>query len=491
MRLKNLKFLGVLAFVLMATPLGAEEAADSDLQLIALQLYQRIAGTMPSSSVLNSMKSKLVEGRPDEAAFIALNDLNFYRETLKTMFEVDSNREKSNFEPLNDFTAGIVGLVRNNERFDEVFWGDFIYIAPEAYSMDYNIITDMGKLIDVNYKDDYSIMADPNTEQGGSEGNSTPPAGKVRPLYRSFNNFDVNGNPTGNVTIRWLYTSDEANSHFGDLSKIENWPELLTKRTYSQLSQKLFGNENYTGNFSERLKPEDTAGIYTLRQSAKEYFSAGTNRRVYPTMSSSFLCLDLKQKLHDTSLPDQFVRQDIDRAPGGLNQQYLSQCVGCHSHMDGNVGAFVYFNYEDGFMRYNRDALTDPNYKLFRLADVYPDGWKPKDNSWTNLLPQGEHAGVLGFRTPDNGQSFETGIGAKSLGRALSATKAFGDCMANRVFKQVCNRAATPKEGKHLSSLARDFEEGMPQYASYNANGKYNMRALFAASAGMCFSSED
>lgn len=55
---------------------------------------------------------------------------------------------------------------------------------------------------------------------------------------------------------------------------------------------------------------EAIAGILSTRGFASAYFSAGTNRRATAFVLKYFLCPDM-EKLHDVTIQDNFVRQDV------------------------------------------------------------------------------------------------------------------------------------------------------------------------------------
>jgi hypothetical protein len=95
----------------------------------ATRMYNRIAGLPPSAAELASMVAA-----PDAvtAALIATNDSAFYNNTIRNMAAPWTNRDQSVFVPLNDYTATVVGMVRDNVPFNTLLSADLLYIGDSA-----------------------------------------------------------------------------------------------------------------------------------------------------------------------------------------------------------------------------------------------------------------------------------------------------------------------------------------------------------------------
>jgi hypothetical protein len=113
---------GALA-LLGATAFAAGPSADQ-----ATRMYNRIAGVPPSATVLASMMAT----DPVSAALLATNDAAFYNNTVRNMAAPWTNRDQSVFVPLNDYTATVVGMVRDNVPFNTLLSADLVYIADSA-----------------------------------------------------------------------------------------------------------------------------------------------------------------------------------------------------------------------------------------------------------------------------------------------------------------------------------------------------------------------
>jgi hypothetical protein len=106
----------------------------------AVRMYNRIAGVPPTAAELSAM---LAAATPQAAAEIATNDPKFYNDTIRNMAAPWTNRDQSVFVPLNDYTATVIGMVRDNVPFNTVLSADILYVGDGtsnegAYSPDNN-----------------------------------------------------------------------------------------------------------------------------------------------------------------------------------------------------------------------------------------------------------------------------------------------------------------------------------------------------------------
>jgi hypothetical protein len=109
---------------LSAGALAAGPNADQ-----ATRMYNRIAGIPPTAAELAAM---MAAPDPVAAALIATDDPAFYNDTLRNMAAPWTNRDQSVFVPLNDYTATVVGMVRDDVPFNTLLSADLIYIADAA-----------------------------------------------------------------------------------------------------------------------------------------------------------------------------------------------------------------------------------------------------------------------------------------------------------------------------------------------------------------------
>src|ERR1700730_3861490 len=112
------------ALLLGATAFAAAPNADQ-----ATRMYNRIAGVPPAAAVLANM---MMSTDPVAAALLATNDPAFYNDTIRNLAAPWTNRDQSVFVPLNDYTATVVGIVRDDVPFNTLLSADLVYIADSA-----------------------------------------------------------------------------------------------------------------------------------------------------------------------------------------------------------------------------------------------------------------------------------------------------------------------------------------------------------------------
>lgn len=243
--------------------------------------------------------------------------------------------------------------------------------------------------------------------------------------------------------------ADNNNNHYLDLeNRGFDLKDVLVRRTQSAL--------NNLG---------QTAGVITTRAAGESFFSAGTNRRMTRFLFINFLCHDF-EALHDTTIPDIYVRRDVERDPGGDSRTYKNQCVGCHAGQDALGGAWAYYDYSG-----NRVVYTQGNVRnKINNINFYEEGHRVVDDSWVNLWTVGQNS-ALGWGP------ITSGNGARSFGQMLTQTRAFGQCMAQRSFELACTRSPLTQAEK---DLIRDLGD------EFMTVDNYNMKTLIAKTAVNC-----
>jgi hypothetical protein len=110
------------------TLLAANAFAANPSRDRAKRIYDRIAGVPASDATLTSM----VGMDATAAAILATQDPAFYNNTIRNMATPWTNRTQTVFAPLNDYTATVIGMVRDNIPFNTLLSADIIYIADSA-----------------------------------------------------------------------------------------------------------------------------------------------------------------------------------------------------------------------------------------------------------------------------------------------------------------------------------------------------------------------
>ena len=129
----------VIALCLVLTGVNSAFAADLERRQ-AKRIHDRIAGVPPSKTVLDDMEDAIVAKNPAGAALMAMDNSAFYNVTLKNLAMPWTNEEQTLFAPLNDYTATVIGMVRDNVPFNQLLSADLVYIGDPALGLpDYSM----------------------------------------------------------------------------------------------------------------------------------------------------------------------------------------------------------------------------------------------------------------------------------------------------------------------------------------------------------------
>jgi hypothetical protein len=121
------RLVGMLAIGMLGLSLAGTASADAREQ--ARRIHDRLAGVPPSETVLQQMEASVAAGDAQSAAYLAMENSNFYNVTLKNFAAPWTNREGDAFVPLNDYIATVIGMIRDNVPFNQLLSGNIIYIG--------------------------------------------------------------------------------------------------------------------------------------------------------------------------------------------------------------------------------------------------------------------------------------------------------------------------------------------------------------------------
>ena len=225
------------------------------------------------------------------------------------------------------------------------------------------------------------------------------------------------------------------------------------------------------------LPAKAIAGVLSTDGFGEAFYSAGTNRRATAFVLKNFLCHEIEE-LHDVNAgdgsisADQFVRQDVDRAPGGDGELFRNKCLGCHAGMDAMSGWSVYYDYDTDARRllYTEGLVQE---KVSRNKYVEDEKFiaahTPMNDSFTNIWVKGQNA-KLGWGANTSGN------GAAEWGQMITASKAFAHCMVEHAYNAVCLKQP---EGE-------SEQEVVAEIAELFIADNYKMRNMIAATAVAC-----
>jgi len=98
----------------------------------AKRIHDRIAGVPPSNTTLDLMEAAIVGNNALGAADIAMANSAFYNVTLKNFATPWTNRDQTVFAPLNDYTATVIGMIRDDVPFNQLLSADIIYTGSPS-----------------------------------------------------------------------------------------------------------------------------------------------------------------------------------------------------------------------------------------------------------------------------------------------------------------------------------------------------------------------
>ena len=101
----------------------------------ARRIYTRLAGVPPSPQVLTQMTQIIQTGGGSQPSLIAAAAVatdkttapDFYDATLKEFINPWTNRNQSAFVPFNDYTATVIGMIRDDVPFNTVLSANILY----------------------------------------------------------------------------------------------------------------------------------------------------------------------------------------------------------------------------------------------------------------------------------------------------------------------------------------------------------------------------
>jgi len=113
--------------LVLAAQLASPALADERDQ--AKRIHDRLTGVPPSDAVLGQMAADIGGGDALRAAERAMEHPAFYTVVLKNFVTPWTNREQTVFAPLNDYTATVIGMVRDDVAFNTALSADILYTS--------------------------------------------------------------------------------------------------------------------------------------------------------------------------------------------------------------------------------------------------------------------------------------------------------------------------------------------------------------------------
>ncbi len=150
-----------LAYAALACGIIAAAPAQAGTLEQAKRIHDRLTGVPPDGATLSRMQLAIQGGAcgintselgnstalggvapcsPLGAAYLAMSNKAFYNATLKNWITPWTNRDDDKFAPLNDYTATVIGIIRDGDDYRKVLYDDVLYVPVGfgAYAVNNN-----------------------------------------------------------------------------------------------------------------------------------------------------------------------------------------------------------------------------------------------------------------------------------------------------------------------------------------------------------------
>ncbi len=124
---------GTLAMMLLVVASPAQGGSREQ----AKRIHDRLNGSPPTAALLDSMQTDIDGSNPLGAAYKAIDNANgnFYSVVLKNLVTPWTNRDQTVYAPLNDYTATVIGMVRDDLPFNTVLSADILYVGRSSLGL--------------------------------------------------------------------------------------------------------------------------------------------------------------------------------------------------------------------------------------------------------------------------------------------------------------------------------------------------------------------
>jgi hypothetical protein len=119
----------VLCTLVLCIGIGMAANATAGPREQAKRIHDRIAGVPPSGAVVDEMADLIGQGEEIDAAYRAMDNPAFFTAALKNFITPWTNQEQTVFDELNDYTATVIGIIRDDLPFTEVLSSDLVYVG--------------------------------------------------------------------------------------------------------------------------------------------------------------------------------------------------------------------------------------------------------------------------------------------------------------------------------------------------------------------------
>lgn len=392
----------------------------------AQTIYERIVGlrTPVTDPVIQQMAELIDQGNSFAAAGIATQNPGFLNITVRDMAAKMSTREETISTSLNDFTATMIGAVRDKLDARTLLTGNYFY------------------------------MADPTK--------AAVPSHAVRDLLtsnRHYESLQAGGFDLAKVLVR----KDGQRVFNGTVDVAHPDPAgLLTSRAFMAAHAVAGTNRRlveYT--FREFLctpidRWSNSSGSDAMIGRDVDRFPGGSHTKFTSNCRSCHSQMDpLRGAFAYFTFSNGFAKHSfmVPRLPANANNEDTS--MGMLAGLKNNDPALT-----------NLPNLGNVSFvatKMNHNEQVFPNGRVITDNSFQNATIDTWGMGYFGWRGPTAGR------GVKEFGRMVSESAQYSKCLAQRVFASVCKREPQSFDQSLITTAAKEFE----------TDGQYKLDYLF------------
>ena len=362
----------------------------------AKRIHDRLTGVPPSNAMLDAMETAISGGGGAiTAALYAIDGApsapatgDFYTVTLKNWVTPWTNEDQDVFAPLNDYSATIVGMVRDEKDFREILSSDIIYRGNipgiPGYSNSDNRHYEFLEASGSDLGDPEVLVPDTQSSLTGFPSEAVAGVMSTRAAARAF---FVDG------TNRAMFRFTVLNHLCVDLEQLKD-PGRPSDRIRQDVSRSPGGDSTLFLNQCVGCH----AGMDPMAQAFAYYDFPYPEEEAFPGLE-----LDARKDLGTMSY-----------TPNTVQPKY---------HI--NEATFA-------------TGYVTPN-------DHWTNYWRLGDNS--GRIGWRSAAGNSGAMDMAVNPAYAEGDGAASLGRELANTDAFSYCQVKKVFRAVCLREPAPTAG--------------------------------------------
>lgn len=386
--------------------------AIADARDQAKRIHDRLTGVPATAAMLDRMETAILAADPAAAAEFAIDGApaegtapatpassGFYNTIVKNWASPWTNQAFSVFQPLNDYSATVVGMVRDEDDFRELLSADVMYVGAIAGIPAYAN----------NNNDHYEFLEN-------SAANMGDPAvlqRRVQSTVTGIPSAGVAGVQTSRAAARAFFIDGTNRAMFRFTLVNHLCMDLEQLKDTSRPSDRIRQDVSRSPGLDSSLFLNQCVGCHSGMDPMAQAYAY--HQYTYPTAA-------------DAPGRSQEEREEMGQ------MTYTPDTVQAKYHI--NSGNFVY-------------GYVTPN-------DHWTNYWRLGENSerigWLN--PASNSGSIDLALNP----AYSEGDGASSLGRELAFTEAFASCQVKKAYNSVCGREPNADDAIDVANITSNFK---------------------------------